>query len=186
MKWTQGESKESHKEWVSDVKFSPTSQNPVIVSVGWDKAVKVWHLSNFQLKSNFIEHTGPINTVTISPDGSLAASGGVDGTARLWDLSDNSSSNPLHRLETGEEINQLCFSPNRYWLCCATNSSVKIFDLEHKSLLQELSVESVNDSEAKQALIPKALTLTWSQDGQSLFVGYSDNCIRVFDVSASA
>ena len=53
LKWTQSNGKESHKEWVSDVKFSPTSQNPVIVSVGWDRQVKIWNMSNFQLKHNF-------------------------------------------------------------------------------------------------------------------------------------
>ena len=31
-----------HTEWVSCVRFSPNPQNPVIVSAGWDKLVKVW------------------------------------------------------------------------------------------------------------------------------------------------
>ena len=30
-----------HTDWVSCVKFSPNPQNPVIVSAGWDKLVKV-------------------------------------------------------------------------------------------------------------------------------------------------
>lgn len=30
-----------HSEWVSCVRFSPNPQNPVIVSCGWDKLVKV-------------------------------------------------------------------------------------------------------------------------------------------------
>ncbi len=30
-----------HTEWVSCVRFSPNPQNPVIVSAGWDKIVKV-------------------------------------------------------------------------------------------------------------------------------------------------
>ena len=30
-----------HTEWVSCVRFSPNPQNPVIVSAGWDKYVKV-------------------------------------------------------------------------------------------------------------------------------------------------
>jgi guanine nucleotide-binding protein subunit beta-2-like 1 protein len=30
-----------HTEWVSCVRFSPNPQNPVIVSAGWDKVVKV-------------------------------------------------------------------------------------------------------------------------------------------------
>lgn len=58
------------------MRFSPSSSNPVIVSAGWDKIVKVWNLANCKLKTNHIGHTGYINTVTVSPDGSLCASGG--------------------------------------------------------------------------------------------------------------
>ncbi len=68
-------------------------------------------------------HTGYLNTVTISPDGSLAASGGKDGMAMLWDLNDGKH---LYTLEAGDVIHALCFSPNRYWLCAATGSSIKV------------------------------------------------------------
>merc|ERR1739847_169473 len=67
---------EGHTEWVSCVRFSPNNQNPIIVSCGWDKYVKVWNLANCRLKTNHIGHTGYLNTVTMSPDGSLCASGG--------------------------------------------------------------------------------------------------------------
>merc|ERR1712203_1148207 len=79
---------EGHTEWVSCVRFSPNNQNPIIVSCGWDKYVKVWSLQNCKLKTNHIGHTGYLNTVTMSPDGSLCASGGKDAKAMLWDLND--------------------------------------------------------------------------------------------------
>lgn len=34
-------SEKGHSDWVSCVRFSPNPQNPVIVSSGWDKLVKV-------------------------------------------------------------------------------------------------------------------------------------------------
>lgn len=34
-------SEKGHTDWVSCVRFSPNPQNPVIVSAGWDKYVKV-------------------------------------------------------------------------------------------------------------------------------------------------
>ncbi|CAJ0945868.1 unnamed protein product, partial [Mesorhabditis belari] len=33
-----------HTDWVSTVRFSPNVRDPVIVSAGWDKVVKVWNL----------------------------------------------------------------------------------------------------------------------------------------------
>jgi hypothetical protein len=75
---------EGHTEWVSCVRFSPMTNNPIIVSAGWDKLVKVFNLTNCKLKSNLVGHSGYINTVTVSPDGSLCASGGKVGDAAGW------------------------------------------------------------------------------------------------------
>ena len=74
-KYTIGEP-EGHTEWVSCVRFSPVTTNPIIVSAGWDRLVKVWHLTNCKLKNDLRGHRYYINTVTVSPDGSLCASGG--------------------------------------------------------------------------------------------------------------
>ena len=39
---------DGHTEWVSCVRFSPNPLNPVIVSAGWDKVVKVrWVVSHY-------------------------------------------------------------------------------------------------------------------------------------------
>ena len=38
--------------------------------------LQVWNLTNCKLKANLAGHQGYINTVTVSPDGSLCASGG--------------------------------------------------------------------------------------------------------------
>ena len=81
-KYTIGEP-EGHTEWVSCVRFSPMTSNPIIVSAGWDKMVKVWNLTNCKLKANLVGHGGYINTVTVSPDGSLCASGGKV-SASFW------------------------------------------------------------------------------------------------------
>merc|ERR1711957_233718 len=68
---------DGHKNWVSCVRFSPNTQNPVIVSCGWDRVVKVWSLTNCKLQYDHLGHGGYLNTVTVSPDGSLCASGGT-------------------------------------------------------------------------------------------------------------
>lgn len=172
---------DGHSDWVSCVRFSPSTSNPLIVSAGWDKMVKVWNLANCKLKTNHGGHHGYLNTITISPDGSLCASGGKDARAMLWDLNDGKH---LYTLDHTEPINSLVFSPNRYWLCAATGPSVRIWDLEGKQMVEELKPEVVNRS-AKGDL-PQCLSLAWSGDGQTLFAGYSDNKIRVWQVSITS
>jgi len=179
-KWTQKD-KDCHDSWISTVRFSPTAQNPVIVSGGWDNIVKVWHLSNFQLRSNFTGHTGFLNSVTVSPDGSLCASGGQDGKAMLWDLGETNN-NPLHIFEGGAEISTLCFSPNRYWLCAAVGEIIKIWDLERKIVVDELTLSEEETEDSNKKTNVKCLSLAWTADGTTLYAGYSDNNIRVWEL----
>jgi len=166
---------EAHADWVSCVRFSPSLQNPLVVSGGWDNLVKVWSLNGLKCLHTLRGHTGYVTSVTVSPDGSLCASAGKDGTARLWDLSRGEH---LYELNCNEPVNQICFSPNRYWLCAATESSIRIFDLENKSVIAELSPEV----QAKKSK-PECISLTWSADGSVLYSGYTDNTIRAWGVS---
>ncbi|KAL0489712.1 heterotrimeric G-protein beta subunit [Acrasis kona] len=168
---------DGHNDWVSCVRFSPNSNEPLIVSAGWDRVVKVWSVAdNFKLSTNLHGHGGVVNSVTISPDGSLCASGGKDDVAMLWDLKKGEH---LYSLEAGDTINALVFSPNRYWLCAATPSCIKIWDLESKSVVAELVPESKGDKKAQ------CLSLAWSADGTTLYSGYTDNLIRVWSVYTS-
>jgi guanine nucleotide-binding protein subunit beta-2-like 1 protein len=178
-KFVFDESQNGHKEWVSCVRFSPNIENQVIVSCGWDKVVKIWDINDCKLKIDNLGHTGYINTISISPDGSLCASGGKDGITMLWDLNENKH---LYTLEAGDVINALCFSPNRYWLCGATASTIKIWDLENKSVVVELKPEF---AESKKGQTPQCISLAWSADGQTLISGYTDNKIRVWSVMRS-
>ena len=102
---------------------------------------QVWELSKCKLRTNHFGHTGYISTVTVSPDGSLCASGGKDGITMLWDLNEGKH---LYSLEAGDEIKALVFSPNRYWLCAATGSGCKVFDLETKSVPHPHSISTVH------------------------------------------
>eukprot|EP00595_Chromulina_sp_UTEXLB2642_P000665 CAMPEP_0196766878 /NCGR_PEP_ID=MMETSP1095-20130614/32153_1 /TAXON_ID=96789 ORGANISM="Chromulina nebulosa, Strain UTEXLB2642" /NCGR_SAMPLE_ID=MMETSP1095 /ASSEMBLY_ACC=CAM_ASM_000446 /LENGTH=316 /DNA_ID=CAMNT_0042131643 /DNA_START=14 /DNA_END=964 /DNA_ORIENTATION=+ len=171
---------EGHSEWVSCVRFSPSTTAPVVVSCGWDKLVKVWNLTNCKLRNNLVGHSGYLNTVTVSPDGSLCASGGKDGVAMLWDLTEGKR---LYILDAGDIINALVFSPNRYWLVAATTSSIKIWDLESKDMVDELRVEVSTTGRNAQA--PYCTSLAWSADGTDLFAGYTDNIIRIYHINST-
>lgn len=177
-KYTIGEP-DGHTEWVSCVRFSPVTTNPIIVSAGWDKLVKVWNLTNCKLRSNLVGHTGYINTVTVSPDGSLCASGGKDGVAMLWDLAEGKR---LYSLDAGDVIHALCFSPNRYWLCAATQACIKIWDLESKSVVDELRLPQPDQPLGRKAMQHYCVSVNWSADGGTLYGGYTDGVIRVWGI----
>jgi guanine nucleotide-binding protein subunit beta-2-like 1 protein len=170
---------DAHLDWVSRVRFSPSAKQPLIVSCGWDKLVKVWNLSTCKLRTNLVGHSGYLTCVTISPDGSLCASGGKDGNAMLWDLNEGRH---LSTLDAGEIIHALVFSPIRYWLCAATAATIKIWDLESKVCVDELKPDFPPQS--KKAVPIQCISLAWSADGSTLFAGYTDNVIRVWAVSA--
>ncbi|EHA8589764.1 guanine nucleotide-binding protein subunit beta-like protein A [Cocos nucifera] len=193
---------DAHTNWVSCVRFSPNTFQPTIVSGSWDRTVKVWNLTNCKLRSTLTGHGGYVNAVAVSPDGSLCASGGKDGVTLLWDLAegkrlysldagatggkdgvtllwDLAEGKRLYSLDAGAIIHALCFSPNRYWLCAATQDSVKIWDLESKSIVQDLRPETPTSKNQ----ILYCTSLNWSADGSTLFTGYTDGVIRVWGIS---
>ncbi|CAA0832415.1 Receptor for activated C kinase 1B [Striga hermonthica] len=177
---------DGHSDWVSCVRFSPNTLQPTIVSGSWDRTVKIWNLTNCKLRSTLAGHAGYLNTVAVSPDGSLCASGGKDGVILLWDLAEGKK---LYSLDAGSIIHALCFSPNRYWLCAATESSIKIWDLESKSVVVDLKVDLKQESgvisvEGTQTAPGKTKVnyctcLNWSADGSTLFSGYTDGVVRL-------
>jgi len=142
--------------------------------------VKVWNLTNCKLRTNLVGHTGYVNTVTVSPDGSLCASGGKDGAARLWDLNEGKH---LYSLEAGDIIHSLVFSPTKYWLCAATQSGIKIWDLESKNLVADLNKNYPDFQAQPKNPNPAPISIAWSADGSTLFAGYTDKVIRVWEVT---
>jgi guanine nucleotide-binding protein subunit beta-2-like 1 protein len=52
----------------------------------------------------------------------------------------------------------------------ASGSSIRIWDLETKTVAEEVKSEQ------------QCTSLAWSADGQTLFAGYTDKQIRVFEV----
>jgi len=118
------------------------SRIPTIISTSWDRTVKVWSLASWEVKTTFKGHNGPIHNVTISPDGSLCATGGKDSDCILWDIH---AEKKVYRLDTKQakcgSVNDLCFSPSQYWLTAAMDKSVTIWELEHKKVKADIQLK---------------------------------------------
>lgn len=182
-------SQNAHTDWVSCIAFSPKTGEDVAVSCGWDKVVKVWNCEEVGtgdvrdpvLRYNLTGHTGYLNSVTVSPDGSLCASGGKDGTVHLFGLTEGRK---LYELEAGGIVNAVVFSPTRYWLCAAVGSTVVTWDLETKQKLAVLEAPDFPERSEK-ALETVCTSLCWSPDGATLFAGFTDGAVRVWTVEVS-
>lgn len=133
-------------------------------------------MNEFQIEADFIGHKSNVNTIVASPDGTLIASGSKDGEVMMWNLATKQA---MYTLNVQEEVFALAFSPNRYWLAVATASGIKMFDLAEPHMIDDLRPEFAGYNKAAD---PHAVSLAWSADGQTLFAGYTDNVIRVWQV----
>ncbi|KAK7314628.1 hypothetical protein VNO77_33155 [Canavalia gladiata] len=186
-KFTTDRAAGGHSDWVTCVKFIPGASEQSVVSTSWDGTVKIWKLEKcgsewkMNMKHTLVGHDGYVEVVTVAPDGTLCASGGKDGTVLLWEVNEGVK---LYEFESGSVVVALCFSPTRYWLCVATvNNNIFILDLQSKQIVVELNLQ-VNNGSITHTIQPiYCSSLEWSADGNTLFCGYTDGEIKVWEVS---
>lgn len=65
------------------ISFSPDSK--ILASTGYE-FVNLWQVDSGEKIATLTEHTGWVNAVAFSPDGSALISGGDDATLRIWDV----------------------------------------------------------------------------------------------------
>ena len=73
-----------------------------------------------------------MNAVTFSPDGNTLATAGIDGTTRLWDLTDRTAPQPLGEPLTGHTgpVRSVAFSPDGNTLVTAgSDGTARLWDL---------------------------------------------------------
>jgi len=109
-------------------------------------------------------------SVSFSPDGKTLASGSVDNTIKLWDVSIGKL---LNTLSGGNYIFSVSFSPDGKTLASGSfDNTIKLWDVSTGRLLKTLSGHS--DS---------VRSVSFSPDGETLASGSFDNTIKLWDVS---
>jgi len=173
----------NHADWVSCVRYSPVAKNPYFATGGWDGRLKIWN-QNFSIRYSFKAHQDNINSLAIAPLGSYIATGGKDNYVKVWDLNDLSEE--FRELKTGSSVNKVAFNPKMQWVAAATETGVKIFDLntEAETPFADIYVEKPKkEGKIRRGSDRFACTaIAWNATGRKLFAAFSDNIIRVYHV----
>ena len=124
-----------------------------------------------------IGHSGNVNSVTFSQDGSLIISGSGDGTIGIWDLTGQGIADSNYLGELFSTITY--FSKDENTLIIASGSNNKTIRL-WKWQKGENTIKPMGDPLKGHG--GKVNSLAFSKDGQTLISGSSDGTIRLWDM----
>lgn len=74
----------AHLATIRDIAVTPNEK--LIVTAGWDGAVRLWDAATFELRNTMFDHERSVNALAISRDGRLLATGGWDKAVHVWSL----------------------------------------------------------------------------------------------------
>ncbi|OAO12632.1 WD repeat protein [Blastocystis sp. ATCC 50177/Nand II] len=165
-----------HNGWVTSLAASPVDAD-TLVSSSRDHTCLVWKLHagdpiddptlvmscGTPVKS-FEGHSHIVQDVSLSYDGQYALTASWDHSVRLWNVATGMCEKTL----SGHSKDVL--------------SEIVIYDLEKKEKVASVAPEF--PKMGKKGTMPSCTCLCWSMDGASLFTGYTDNVIRVWEVKS--
>ncbi|KAL7880024.1 hypothetical protein SRHO_G00022780 [Serrasalmus rhombeus] len=120
-----------------------------LYTASWDSTIKVWKCVAADISSNKrahfellaeLEHESGVNTIALSPAGTLLASGTKEGSLSVWDIA---SCSLLHQIACHSgKIHQVAFSPDsRNILSVGEDSCLKVTDVQTGMLLSTVPAE---------------------------------------------
>jgi len=134
--------------------------------------VKLWDLAG-EKQAQWDGHLGPVYSVAFSPDGQQIASGGQDGTARLWSVEERRSGGIFPVYEA--EVNTVAFSPDGQFLLSGDNlGQAQLWDWRQGRQFARWSAH------------PRQIIrqVAFSPDGLSLISGADDGAVKFWPLQS--
>ena len=132
-----------------------------------DGTVAIWSLADGTRVRSLRGHAAKVTTIAVSPDGTSIASGGWDGTVRLWNAGTGVEQ---HLLQAGANVNVVAFSPDSMTVASAgAEGKVMIWSTADGARLHEFG-----------GGFP-VVALSFTADGRSLLAASPDMTVRQWD-----
>ena len=165
---------ESGDNAIYDLAVYPLSG--LVVASGPDSnRPKVWNLSTSDELATMSGHSFEARAVAFGPDGETLASGGDEGSVRIWTVAGAQAGEPLTVLGGHTSmIATLAYSPDSTMMAVGTSTgALALWDLTTSEKLFET-----------QAHIPWVNTILWLPDQTALVTAGFDGTLRVWGVPA--
>lgn len=162
---------QTHTDSVQDVAFTPDGQT--MISGGKDTAVVFWDMTDTTPTSRIFFTANPVNTLSVSSDGNLLATGHDNGNIILWDIDLRRPFNePLRNHDSA--IQTLIFSPDNKILASAgTDSRIHLWDTATR---QPIGQPLIGHNGT-------VWTLAFTPDGNYLVSGAGDGQILIWQIT---
>ena len=158
----------AHKSPISAIEVSRFGDQ--IISASWDRTIKLWRFSDFQLLGIFEGHTDIIRTIALSPSGKILASSGRDKGIRVWDLTVMKQIDYFHNSDS--TVLSLKFSKYGDLLIAAdVGKRISIWNMNKRKLKKV--IEAHADS---------ITSLSLFSDGHAFISGSMDKSLKVWNL----
>ena len=123
-------------------------------------------------------HQGRVRSVDLNDDGSIAITGSEDKTSVIWNVN---SGQKIFTITHSEDVQHVSLSPSgRFALSAAKYDRADIWDVRAKEVLKSIPLSR---EWVKRGL--EIVTSKFSQDGQQILLGYSNQIVELRDTSSA-
>lgn len=129
------------------------------------------------LKHTFVGHKTQINAIDLALKTYYLASGSKDGIVMTWNIQNGTF---LGKIDCDCEVNAVKFSPNKYWLFVGTAEGIQVWDLPNQKKIKDIRASPIDAQHKSQKKSIACTSLAWDASGHTLFAGFSDGYVRVF------